>query len=152
MKTNFSAFCVVCIITLGGNFHLQAAPKQEAAASPSPAGSVSAAIASRPIPFSAKIYSVDKIAKTFSTQSAKEKKLRVFAILPESKITKENNKPATFEDLKPDWEVRGFVLKKGEGHFDVLSLQIGQKEDPTKGAPKASAAPSAIPTGKKKSK
>jgi len=139
MKIKILTLSLACVIALGGAFHLEAAT----AASPSPEPAPTAP--ARPIPFNGKIFAVDKAAKTFSTQN-KEKKIRIFEINAETKIAK-NNKPATFDDLKDGDEIRGSALKKGDGRFDVLSVNIGPRPDPAKGAP--SAVPAPTTSGKK---
>ena len=146
MKIKFVTMLAAGVFALGGAFQTQAASKEEASPSPT---AYPTAPSTRPIPFNGTIFAVDKAAKTFSTQN-KEKKIRVFAITAETKITK-NNKPAGFDDLKTGEGIRGSALKKGEGHFDVLSAQIGAMEEPVaKAALPVSPAPSGSPSGKKK--
>ena len=144
MKIKIVTLFTAGLVALGCDARLRAAAKEEASASPAP----TTAASTRPIPFNVTIFAVDKAAKTFSTQN-KEKKIRVFAITPETKITK-SAKPAGFEELKAGENVRGSALKKGEGHFDVLSAEIGAKDESAKAAPAASAVPSGSPGGKKK--
>jgi len=143
MKIKFLTISLAGIIALGFTFQAEAASKEDATASPSPVATSTAP--ARPIPFNGKIFSIDKVAKTFSTQN-KEKKIRTFEITTETKITR-NNKPANFEDLKDGEEIRGSAMKKGDGRFDVLSVNIGPRPDPAKGAPSAS--PANSPTGRK---
>ena len=143
MKIKLLALSTACVIAFGGAFHTQAASKESPVASPSPEPASTAP--SRPIPFNGKIFAVDKVARTFSTQN-KEKKTRIFEITAETKIVR-NNKPATFDDLKDGEEIRGSAMKKGDGRFDVLSVNIGPRPDAAKGAP--SAVPTPTPSGKK---
>ena len=143
MTNKFFAILAATALAAGTALHTQAATKSEATPSPWPT-----APSTRPIPYNGTIFTVDKTGRSFSTQN-KERKIRVFAVTSETKITK-NNKPASFDDLKAGDDIRGTALKKGEGRFDVISVIIGRHDDAARVASTASPTPAGSPAGRKK--
>ncbi len=127
MKTRLLTLALAGVIILTGTLHTEAASK----ASPTPAvpDPTPAPRIARPLPFTGKISAVDATAKTFSTENH-EKKVRVFEISPETKLSKKNSAAATFEDLKPGFEVHGMATPKGDGQFETESVIIGAREEP----------------------
>ncbi len=127
MKTRLLTLALAGVMTFAGTFHAAAVPK----VSPTPAvpEPTPGPRTARPLPFTGKIFSIDTAAKTFSTQNH-EKKIRVFEISSETKITKKNS-TATFDDLKPGDEVRGMALPKGDGRFETESVTIGARRSPS---------------------
>ena len=86
--------------------------------------------ATRAIPFSGKIASVDKQAKTIKVGG------RVFQVTSTTRFIKDN-KPATFEDAKADEEVGGAYREGDDKKLNLVSLRIGPKPAaaPKKDAP-----------------
>ena len=151
MKTKFLTFSAAWIITLASTLNAQTSKKDASPSpSPSPAGTPIKVIhlSTRPLPFNGKISATDKIAITFSTEN-KEKKIRVYEVTPETKITKKSGE-ATFADLKAGDEVRGTAIPKGDGKFETVSVIIGPREEPKVAV--AVAVPSATPAPKSSKK
>ena len=146
MKTRLLTLALAGVITLTGSFTAQASPKKETTPAPDATDTAPSPLPSHPLPFNGKIFAVDPAARTFSTQN-KEKKIRVFAITPQTKLTKKSG-AATFEDLKIGDEVRGSSIPKGDGNYETESVIIGAREE-IKPAPTAAPAPSATPSGSK---
>jgi hypothetical protein len=130
-------------LALAGALALAAAPAIHASApaEPSPPAETRTA---RPLPFNGKIYAIDAVAKTFSTQNS-EKKIRVYAITPETKLAKKSG-PANFEDLKIGEDVRGMATPKGNGHYETGSVIIGHREEPKPSPTLPPPSPTATPT------
>jgi hypothetical protein len=85
----------------------------------------------KPIPYMAKVASVDAAAKTFTTKN-KDGKENVFTVTDKTQITK-GDAPATFEDIKANEIVRGTRVKTGEAKWDAVKVMIGPKEASPKG-------------------
>jgi hypothetical protein len=147
MKTKLLMLALAGVIMLPGTFHAGAASK----ASPTPEAPepTPGPRTLRPLPFNGKIFTVDSVAKTFSTQN-KEKKIRTYEITPETKLTKKNS-AAAFEDLKPGAEVRGMATPKGDGQFETESVIIGARDEP-KALPASTPLPLSTPRPIPKSK
>lgn len=73
-----------------------------------------------PIPFSGKLGSVDKIAKTITVGE------RVFQITSQTKLSKAG-KPATLEDAVVGEEVGGSYQKSEEGKLNAKTVRFGPK-------------------------
>lgn len=121
------SFPLALALTLGIAPALSAAPKKDASPTPveTPIQVVHASL--RPLPFNGKVFAIDKEASTFSTEN-KEKKIRVYAITPETKFTKKGA-PYSFENLKTGDEIRGTALPKGDGHFETVEVSVGNAEE-----------------------
>ena len=81
--------------------------------------------AARAIPFYGKIGTVDKASKTFTIEG--KKSARTFTTTASTKMEKVGG-AATWDDLKTGESVRGSALKKAEGHYEAVTVRIGQKE------------------------
>lgn len=152
MNKRIFATALTGVVLISGANPLHAGSKAQASSTPSGAMTSASpfptAPATRPIPFSGKIYTVDKVSKTFTTQN-KEKKIRTFIISSQSKITKDN-RPAKFEELRAGDEIHGMALKEGDGRFDILSLRAGGKEESVKSAASAIPAATVAPSPRKR--
>jgi hypothetical protein len=113
----------------------KAEPKAES--SPSAAPSAEA----RPFPFKNTVVSVDKSARTFQMG---KKTVHQVHVLPETKLSKTDESPATFEEIIVGEEIRGSVRKRADGEYEAVSIKI---------VPKAAASPAPVaasPTPKAK--
>ena len=71
-------------------------------------------------PFHGKLKAVDLLAQTFTLEG---KSARVFAVTPQTKITKDGA-PATLQDATPGQAVTGYSEKSPEGQLTALSLSL----------------------------
>jgi hypothetical protein len=114
---------ITLLLSVSAFCPLQAAEKPAEAAS-SPAAAVEK---KRPMPYSGKVHSVDKEAKTFTLQSQKNSS-RVFTVTAGTRMLK-GEAAATWDDIKPGEEVRGQAHKIETGKYEAVSVFVGPKAD-----------------------
>ena len=85
---------------------------------------------SKPLPFTGKLGTVDKVAKTI-TLDEKTKPGRTFEVDSETRIMK-NGKPATLDDGVVGEHVRGSFTKSADGKLEAHTISFGAKVDPAK--------------------
>lgn len=84
----------------------------------------------RPIPFTGKLGSVDKVNKTI-TLAEKTQPGRIFQVTSETKIMK-NGKPATLDDGVVGEAVAGQYTTGADGKPAATSIRFGDKPNPAK--------------------
>ncbi len=137
MKLHVPTLTLIAAIALGSPLTGMAAKKKaDASASPSPAATATPAATTAPEEKEAKadrgyrykgtILEVDGAAKTFSIKGKKE--TRVFKVTDKTKLTKEADAPATWDDIKAGEQVRVSGKKTGEGTYEATSVKLGAKE------------------------
>lgn len=90
-------------------------------------------------PFRGTIKSVNKTAQTIVLRG---EKAQTFKIIPETKIRRDG-KPIRFEDIAVGDTLGGFARQAPAGHWEALTLNLGQK------VPEAAGSPSPAPAPKK---
>ena len=118
------------------------APKPSPSATP--AASPASAEKARPFPFENVVVSVDPATHTFKMG---KKTVHQVHVLPETKVLKGEDQPATFEEIVVGIDVRGSVKKRADGDYDAVSVKIGPKAAPS---PEASPAASPAKAAQKK--
>lgn len=129
-----SLHVVAAAICLGVAWPASGAPakSREPKAESSPAAPVAPEAKVRPFPFKNTVISVDKPARTFSMG---KKNVHRVHVLPETRLSKGDETPATFDEIIVGMEVRGSVRKRADGDYEAVSVKMG---------PKAQASPSPV--------
>jgi hypothetical protein len=83
---------------------------------------------------------VDKSARTFRMG---KKTVHQVHVLPETKLAKSDESPATFEEIIVGEEIRGSVRKRADGEYEAISIKIGPKEQASPAPVAASPSPKA---------
>lgn len=122
--------CLMTCLALPG-FAISAPLPSAPAASPA----ASPAAKPRPLPFHSVIVSVDPKTRTFTMG---KKVIRRVHVLPETKLFEGDTKPAAFNALAPNLEIRGSLRKRADGDYDAVTLKLGLKPAP-------SPSPTAVP-------
>lgn len=152
MKT-FTSLCatrwIAAALCLGVAWPALGAPKKEPKAAASPAQAASPAAEARPFPFKSSVVSVDKAARTFRMGKTTVHQVHV---LPETKLAKGDESPATFEAIVVGEEIRGSVRKRADGDYEAISIKIGPKVEAVGAAPKAGSSPAAASPSPRKAK
>jgi len=140
----YAIVVAVCLSLALPAFGAPAKPHASKAAS-SPAASATPEAKARPFPFRSTVISVDKGTRTFRMG---KKNVHQVHVMPETKVLKGDETPATFEEIVEGIEVRGAVNKRADGDYEAVTIKIGPKAEASPAAPSPS--PSKSPAKSKK--